>query len=247
MKTHTIINRHVTRAGWFVTSTAFSLLVGAGLLVAADLIAWHLDWPPTAAGAWYWASPLIALFATLGWLCLVPALLAGPRARIWRRPGERGGTIIQPTAPSYLDIARSGIGLCLFRAAWPTHFLAGFVILPSAFMDLAVFLMPEYFSNMPIHGLAARGLYFMGLIVTHGYLISIITGLFTLMLAIDLGLRLWPANDDVNERFALASIADPVVTEYRKDVERQGRRLLIEDRERLKARLKLDGSVSHGQ
>ena len=60
------------------------------------------------------------------------------------------------------------------------------------------------------------------------------------MSLIDRSRRFWPASDQDQKYLALASIANPTVRRYRAELQRLGRRMLVEDVERLGAEIWLD-------
>lgn len=210
------------------------LITAMVTLGSAALTAWLCTWPPTDTGTWHWASPLIAVATLIGWACLPLPLFMGAAERL-----SRYGSGSNKRAPDYREIVRHRAGVCLCRFGLPLHMLAGCFLLPSALFDLGTFLFPDITPDLAIFALTARGLYAIGLMA--GFLAC----LFVIFLIVDLGCRLRYVDIDTSERFTLAAVTDPVVADYRRDIETMGRRLLIEDRKRLGAHLKLDGSVSH--
>lgn len=211
-------------------------MAGAALVLSAWAIIYLLGWPPIDQGGWRHAALPIALAAITGWALLVRAFILTPGAS---RPGASRVSAAKAMRPaSYRDIVVYCVHTLIRRLASFWLVLAGVVFGLSALYDALAALA----GAAPLFAATARGLVFLAKLATDPLLMSAFAIVSLAALAIDLAARLWPADEETVERFSLVAIADPVVSTYRDQLRRLGRRFIAEDRECLGAHLEMDRS-----
>ncbi|MBZ9574603.1 hypothetical protein [Modicisalibacter sp. MOD 31.J] len=210
-------------------------LAGSVLLVSDFVVIYQLKWPPIDAGAWRVASASIALTAACGWLALVLALKRAPRPTT--SPDAPDST---PFPSSYRDMLIESAWIVLRRLAWAVFAGTGLLIVPAAVFDLVAPLISGVLPDLPWYSFTSHNFYAMALLATEPTVLVFLGVLVLPMSLIDRSRRFWPASDQDQKYLALASIANPTVRRYRAELQRLGRRMLVEDVERLGAEIWLD-------
>lgn len=221
-----------------------TLLAFAGfvLLLGTLVSIYQLEWPPVDAGAWRVASPLIALTAASGWLLLVLAMKRAPRPTAWS-----GAPKSAPLPSSYRDMLLESAWIVLRRLGWVVLAGTGMLIVPAAIFDLIAPLLSSDLPDLPWYSFTSHNLYALALLATEPKVLVFMGGLVVPALMLDRFRRFWPASDQDQECLALASIANPIVQLYCVELDRLGRRVLIEDVERLGAEIWLDRMTDHAR